>query len=155
MQDAELKISKAPGLYNSDVSQVPYSELPMTSAGIMNTRIQDAPPATQIDIESQLFNKFDVIGKSGLVAPSEVEKLKQARGDSITQSPAVVPSKEVFFQPIHDRTFKSCNDAPSFYRDDPNPVAPLILGIYGAGQRGGESTRMNAKDEYTKCRSGK
>ena len=151
-QDAELRISRAPGLYNADGAQVPFSALPMTTAGIMNTRMQDAPPASRVDVESQLLNKFDVIGKSGLVAPCDRATLNDARGVTDPAPAARLPTADVFFRPITDRVSRACDDAPSFYRFDPDPSAAVKLGI-PEQQRGGAATRMNAKDAYTDCKN--
>ena len=155
MEDSQLRISEFPGQYNLDPVRHEFSRAPETSAGLSNDRLQDEPPPSLIDTESQLRNQFDIIGKAGYVHTRSdygSELLKNARAQAVVETQKVQESApDVFLKPIDDRFIrKTCDTTPSFYpRLDFNPPpARFPLSI---GPRGGANTRLEAKDAFEPC----
>ena len=157
MEDAQLRISEFPGQYRIDRVQQNFSRAPFTSTGLPHDRLQEEPPATLVDRESQLRNQFDIIGKYGYQHTASVEDselLRQAKGSGKppeNDPPRAEPAPEFLNEPIEDRFFrKFCDTTPSYYRMDLNPPPtrfPLNLG----DSRGGANTRLDAKDAYVPC----
>ena len=157
-EDATLAISRFPGLYSVDTAQTPFARAPFATAGMPRDRQPDAPPGTTVDVESQLTNRYDILGKYGLVhltGDAESELLRQARQQTIPGPPPTNPPADAFFTRIDDRIPKSaCDPTPSYYRLDPNPPA-MVTRILSEPQRGGAATRLNAKDAYdAECQRG-
>jgi hypothetical protein len=155
MEDAQLRISEFPGQYNLNPVQSEFDRAPQTSAGLNNDRLQDEPPSSLVDIESQLRNQYDIIGKSGYVhTRSEYgsELLNRARAQPRLEQPMQPqPAPDVFLTPIDDRFIrKTCDTTQSFYpRLDVNP--PPTRFPVGVGPRGGANTRLEAKDAFEPC----
>lgn len=155
MEDAQLRISEFPGQYNLNPVQHEFGRAPETSAGLSNDRLQDEPPPSLIDTESQLRNQFDIIGKAGYVHTRSdygSELLKQARAQPAPESTrSQEPAPDVFLKPIDDRFIrKTCDTTQSFYpRLDLNP--PPTRFPLSIGPRGGANTRLEAKDAFEPC----
>lgn len=154
MEDASLRISSEPGRYNLDTTQSVNKLPPLPSAGIGPDRIGDAPPASAVDTESQLSNRYDILGKYGVVpldADKESALLRAARQQKPPPPPpprSALPAPDAFFALIDDRVAgASCDPTASFYRFDPNPPA-LNVPILSDMVRGGTASRLDAKDAY-------
>lgn len=155
MEDAVLRISQEPGRYNLDNSQSLHKSPPLPNTGIAAERIFDAPPSSAVDTESELTNRYDIIGRYGLMhvtADEQSELFRKAKQQQKPQSPPKPQiSSESFFTSIDDRVpRRECDAQISYYRFDPNPpqfVAPIMA----EGTRGGSLTKLAAKDTYGSC----
>lgn len=155
MEDAQLRMSAFPGQYNLNPVQREHGRAPETSAGLTNDRIQDEPPPSLVDTESQLRNQFDIIGKAGYVhtqAEYGSALLQQARAQPPPEAPRDrTPAPDFLLRRIDDRFIrKTCDTTASFYpRLDVNP--PPTRFPLSVGPRGGANTRLEAKDAYEPC----
>jgi hypothetical protein len=157
MQDAALRISTNPGRYGTDgASLAPFERAPLADVGIPADRLQEAPPESMIDVESQLNNRFDILGKGGVVyGDAESSILRAVRESAPVATPALpTPAKvDEFFRGVSDRMPKSSCDTSfsSFYRFDVNAPegAPKVQ---FESERGGVPTRLRAKDAFDECK---
>lgn len=156
MGDAEQRISVAAAAYALDTAaQRPHAGIPLASAGIMNTRLPDAPVGAAVEVESQLHNMYDLIGRGGVLSSEAAAALRRLPPPPPAPAPAAARSAaerfdqvDALLQGASDREPRACHERRSFYRLDPNPPPPTPVSSRATSERTGELTRATAKDAY-------